>query len=1231
MPPAEALALAAFSPELLPALLDLSLTGVVLYEPVRDAAGAVVDFVFAYLNPAAQRMLGLPAQPAVTFLEQFPETRTNGSFPFHRDTFLGDAPGHHEVNYQQDGYDNYFRIAARRVGGQLLVSFTDTGDHPRTPVEEALRASQAREQAASAEAERQRRQLDNVLMQAPAMICVFEGPGHRFQFVNGPYQALVGNRPLLGRPIAEAMPELAGQPIFGLLDGVYRTGEPFFATEMLVQLDHDNSGPAALEERYYNFTYQARRDLAGAIDGILVFAYEVTGQVHARRAAEASAAESAALNGQLDTLNEELAATNEELAATNEELAATNEELAATNEEFLASNAALAHAQQTLEATNRALLNAARRAADAQATAEAARAELARVFEQAPVAIAILEGPAHIVTLANPEMGLIWGRSTAQIIGRPHFEALPDLAGQGLEAIFDDVFRTGQPYYLREQPVRVDRAGDGRPTLGYYHIAYQPLRDGQGHIVGITASAADVTAQVLARQQVQGLNEDLAAINEELRASNEEFLVNNAALAEAQQALGALNRELEARVAARTEEVRAALAEAEAQREQLRVQQGLLRQVLGQVPAAIATLMGPQHHYSFFNDQYQALAAGRTALGRTVAEVFPEVVPQGFIGLLDQVYATGQPFVGIETPAQLHDARTGQPEQRYVDFAYQPLFDGQGQIQGILAFIVDTTEKVRAHQQLDALQAAVLAAAQRRAAEREALYQVFEQTPAAVLLLREAGHQIEYYNPAYQALFPGRLMQGRTVAEVQPEVAEQGFVALLDEVYRTGQPYVGTEAPVRFASEAGQPAETVYFNFNYQPHREGGEVVGISVFAYEVTEQVRARQEREAQQGELRRVFEQAPVAICVFRGPRYTLDVINASMAEMLGRPLAHLLGRPFFEALPELLTQGVPELLAEVWRTGQPFVAVERPVQLNYHAPGAPGYFNFVYEPLRDELGQIIAITCVAVDATDQVLARAQVQTLNEELAAINEELRATNEELGDTNDRLSRTNADLDTFVYTASHDLKAPIANIEGLLEALREQLPPAALQAELVPRLLAMMQGAVERFQQTLGHLTDVSKLQQSQFQTPEPVNLPALAEAIRLDLAPLLAATRATFLVDLAAVPTVSFSPKNLRSILYNLLSNAAKYHAPGRPPVVVLRGRRTAGRVLLEVEDNGLGLSPEQQGQLFGMFQRLHDHVEGSGVGLYTVKKIVENAGGTIAVHSQPGVGSTFIVTLPG
>jgi len=137
-------------------------------------------------------------------------------------------------------------------------------------------------------------------------------------------------------------------------------------------------------------------------------------------------------------------------------------------------------------------------------------------------------------------------------------------------------------------------------------------------------------------------------------------------------------------------------------------------------------------------------------------------------------------------------------------------------------------------------------------------------------------------------------------------------------------------------------------------------------------------------------------------------------------------------------------------------------------------------------------------------------------------------------------------------------------------------------------------------------------------------------EDVRLDLTPRLEEAQGQLLVNLDGCETVSFAPQHLRSLLYNLLSNAIKYRHPTRPPLVQLRCHHTPTTTVLEVQDNGLGLSAEQQSKLFSMFRRLHDHVPGSGVGLYMVKRIVENAGGVVAVQSEAGVGSTFIVTLP-
>ena len=245
------------------------------------------------------------------------------------------------------------------------------------------------------------------------------------------------------------------------------------------------------------------------------------------------------------------------------------------------------------------------------------------------------------------------------------------------------------------------------------------------------------------------------------------------------------------------------------------------------------------------------------------------------------------------------------------------------------------------------------------------------------------------------------------------------------------------------------------------------------------------------------------------------------------------------------------------------------------------------------------------------------------------LNDQLAASNAGLATSNTQLTRTNVDLDTFIYTASHDLKAPITNIEGLLSTLRDELPAAGAAGE-VPYILDLMQESVERFQQTIGHLTDVSKMQKEYNQPVQAVPLAAVIEGVRLDLAPLLQQTGGHLDIDVQRVATVTFSEKNLRSVVFNLLHNALKYHHPNRPSRVRVRARLEEAFTVLEVHDNGLGFDMARETQLFAMFQRLHTHVEGSGVGLYMAKRLVENAGGHITVASTVGEGATFTVYLP-
>ncbi|NUS61495.1 MAG: response regulator [Lysobacter sp.] len=134
------------------------------------------------------------------------------------------------------------------------------------------------------ELERQRTMLRDLFEQAPASFALLRGPDHVIEMGNATYLALSGNRPIIGKPIREALPELQGQPFFDLLDQVRRTGEPYIGTEAVAHLDRTNTG--RLEDSIFNFVFQPVREEDGTIDSILVFSYEVTEQVLARRRIE---------------------------------------------------------------------------------------------------------------------------------------------------------------------------------------------------------------------------------------------------------------------------------------------------------------------------------------------------------------------------------------------------------------------------------------------------------------------------------------------------------------------------------------------------------------------------------------------------------------------------------------------------------------------------------------------------------------------------------------------------------------------------------------------------------------------------------------------------------------------------------------------------------------------------------------------------------------------------------
>ncbi|AKD05856.1 hypothetical protein PKOR_20270 [Pontibacter korlensis] len=232
--------------------------------------------------------------------------------------------------------------------------------------------------------------------------------------------------------------------------------------------------------------------------------------------------------------------------------------------------------------------------------------------------------------------------------------------------------------------------------------------------------------------------------------------------------------------------------------------------------------------------------------------------------------------------------------------------------------------------------------------------------------------------------------------------------------------------------------------------------------------------------------------------------------------------------------------------------------------------------------------------------------------------------NEELMRRNSELMRINNELDSFVYTASHDLKSPIVNLEGLISALEEDLGPDAAKHQM---LLSRMGGAINTLKNVINDLSDVTKLQHVK-EAPENVNIQGMVEEVKESLSDVIAASKAEIEVNLVGFDNLRYPRKNLRSIIFNLVSNAIKYADPQRAPkVVVTTSVSETGDCVLSVKDNGLGIAENQLDKIFAMFKRVHDHVEGSGIGLYLVKKILDNSGDKITVKSELGKGTEFNV----
>ncbi|HEX7193180.1 MAG TPA: ATP-binding protein [Thermoanaerobaculia bacterium] len=226
-----------------------------------------------------------------------------------------------------------------------------------------------------------------------------------------------------------------------------------------------------------------------------------------------------------------------------------------------------------------------------------------------------------------------------------------------------------------------------------------------------------------------------------------------------------------------------------------------------------------------------------------------------------------------------------------------------------------------------------------------------------------------------------------------------------------------------------------------------------------------------------------------------------------------------------------------------------------------------------------------------------------------------------------RLEQSNRELEDFAYVASHDLQEPLRKIQAFGDRLHAKY--ASELPEQAQDYIARMQSAAKRMQVLINDLLAFSRVT-TKAQPFAPVDLDHVAREVAHDLEVRMHEAGAH--VEIGKLPAIDADPLQMRQLLQNLISNALKFHREGVPPLVTVSGSVDGDHARIVVVDNGIGFEEKYAERIFTMFERLHGRgsYEGTGIGLSICRKIVERHGGEVVASSEPGVGSTFTVTLP-
>ncbi|MGO4773212.1 PAS domain S-box protein [Flavobacterium sp. W22_SRS_FK3] len=887
---------------------------------------------------------------------------------------------------------------------------------------------------------------------------------------------------------------------------------------------------------------------------------------------------------------------------------------------------------------------------------------------QTPNAMCIFRGKDYVVEIANERMLEIWEKDEYQVINKPIFEALPEATGQGLEGILDNVYSTGETFKAYELPVKLTRNGKIENT--YINVVYEPLKESDGRISGIVAIANDVTLQVIARNSVEESEKKFRSIVKQVPLGiailkGEDLIVelaNNTyleifdkteedilgtplftAIPEAKETVyPLLSKVYHDGIPYYTDELSVTInrhgkqkvgyfnlvfyplkeennttgviivafevTKAINDRHLLSESEKAFRKIVMESPIAMAIFRGKDLVIEMANTTMMKTIWQRKkkeTIGRSLIEAFPELLDQKYPQLLKDVIIKGKKV--RENDAIAYVYRNKKLEKLYVDYQYTPLFEKEGQANGVMVTVNDVTNKFETRKKVENAEQRTRLATEIAEIATWDLDIINQEIIYSENLLTTFGHE-------KNTILTRKQMQDQIHPDDKPILEKAYKIALKTSIYKYESRINKPDGSICWIRVHGK----IYFNEKHIPAKMLGTILDI-------TDEKNSQEILMKSEEKFRLLADTMPQF--VWTGDTLgNLNYFNKSVYTFSGLSKDEIDNNGLLQILDPEDREENRNAWLEAIKTGHDFLLEHRFIRYD----GEKRWHLSRATAQKDAEGNIQMWVGTSTDIQEQ---KNFTEKLEKEVSERTLQLELKNRDL-------INMNIELQSFAYISSHDLQEPLRKIQTFASRLAE-LDEQNISAK-AKTYLGRIEFSAKRMQTLIQDLLTYSRTNSAE-RIFVKVKLDEIAEEIKSDFYERIEEKHA--MVNFSPLGEAIVIPFQFRQLLHNLIGNALKFTRKDIPPIIEIKAERIKSNKIehpvdfpdkmyyhLQISDNGIGFDPEYKNRIFEVFQRLNTESEfaGTGIGLAIVKKIVENHKGIITANGEKDKGATFDIYLP-